>query len=195
MCLECVQLVFSFCLDLKNENSKAPLGPGPALAGLGCALACGGYREFVFRGSLVCGCFVSGSETENRAPQSLQMDLRVCTSTGANRSGICPAIFLGDLISTHSFLMLEGLLLGLLRGRIIAFVKLADLTQELLSPAPSQHMCLCAWFGVRVFYPSFRDPPFSGPPVRKLHCTCCACTLLQPGSSPGLRTFPLLPVR
>ena len=140
MCLECVQLVFSFCLDLKNENSKAPLGPCPALAGLGCALACGGYREFVFRGSLVCGCFVSGSETENRAPQSLHMDLRVCTSTGANRSGICPAIFLGDLNSTHSFLMLEGLLLGLLGGRIIAFVKLADLTQELLSPAPSHHM-------------------------------------------------------
>jgi hypothetical protein len=138
MCLECVQLVFSFCLDLKNENSKAPLGPGPALAGLGCALACGGYREFVFRGSLVCGCFVSGSETENRAPQSLHMDLRVCASTGANRSGICPAIFLGDSISTNSFLMLEGLLLGLLGGRIIAFVKLADLTQEVLSPAPSQ---------------------------------------------------------
>ena len=92
----------------------------------------------MFGGSLLCGCFVSGSETENRAPQSLHMDLRVCTSTGANRSGICPAIFLGDLNSTHSFLMLEGLLLGLLRGRIIAFVKLADLTQELLSPAPSQ---------------------------------------------------------
>ena len=127
----------SLCLDLKNKKSKASLGPGPALAGLGCALACRGYREFVFRGSLVCSCFVSGSETENRAPQSLRMDLRVCSSTGANRSGICPAIFLGNLNLTQSFLMLEGLLLGLLRGRIIAFVELADLTQELLSPAPS----------------------------------------------------------
>ena len=120
MCLECVQLVFSFCLDLKNENSKAPLGPGPALVGLGCALACGGHRGFVFRGALVCGRFVFASAAENRAPQSLHMDLRVCTSTGANRSGICPAIFLGDLISTHSFLMLEGLLLGLLGGRVFA---------------------------------------------------------------------------
>ena len=78
-CLGRVQFVSSLCLDLKNEKSKASLGPGPALAGLGCALACRGYREFVFRGSLVCSCFVSGSESENRAPQSLRMDLRVCS--------------------------------------------------------------------------------------------------------------------
>ena len=118
---------------------------------------------------------------------------------------LAPPLCLGAGITSHLSVAMAALRLHIGRGTFVCSwaARMGSWLCHLPPSHPASdmewiclaHMCLCAWFGVRVLYPSFRDPPFSGPPVRKLHCTCCACTLLQPGSSPGLRTFPLLPVR